>query len=483
MRVDLRIAERDFGVLHDHLLQADRDEHGAILLAGFRRTDSAIELAVREVHRAEGDQFPPGVHGYRQLSPRFVAEMSGRAEQLELVYLSAHSHPGADAHVSFSPDDLDSHRRLFPHLLDITRGVPVGGLVFGERSAAGEIWLGAHQTHDLSSVEVIGPHLRSLRPSLTVEGLAAEPRFDRQARIFGEEGQRILRGLRVGVIGVGGGGSMLVEQLAHLGIGSLVLIDPDRVEETNLSRVVGAGADDVGRNKVDVAARLVERIDPSIAVKAIDGDVTELSVAERLLDADFLFLATDTASSRLVFNAIVHRYLIPGIQIGVKVELTPKTKRIADVWVAVRPVLPDRGCLACAGLIDPMRLQREGRTEQEAVAQDYLDTPEVIDPSVISLNGISASHAVTTMLFAFTGLGEESLFAQHLFFPLEGVLSQVEGSRGPDCRWCSTAEGSAYGCAGDPAELPCRRNTPETPTPRRRRSPWTRVRDFLSRAT
>ena len=85
-------------------------------------------------------------------------------------------------------------------------------------------------------------------------------RYDRQARMFGASGQEILSRMKVAVIGSGGGGSMLVEQLAHLGVGAIAVVDYDIVKVVNLSRVVGSTAADVGRKKIDVLARLVRSV-------------------------------------------------------------------------------------------------------------------------------------------------------------------------------------------------------------------------------
>ena len=203
--------------------------------------------------------------------------------------------------------------------------------------------------------------------------------------MFGDSGQRILASMRVGVIGVGGGGSMIVEQLAHLGIGTIVAVDFDVVEDHNLSRIVGATPNDAAeaRRKVDVARDLVARIDPKIAFEDVEGDLADAEVARRLATCDFLFLATDTITSRLVANAIAQAYLIPMVQIGAKVDLR-ESKEIESVYVAVRPVFAERGCLACAGLMDPAALQRESATDEERAAQNYLGLPEVIDPSVMN---------------------------------------------------------------------------------------------------
>jgi molybdopterin/thiamine biosynthesis adenylyltransferase len=292
--------------------------------------------------------------------------------------------------------------------------------------------------------------------------------------MFGDAGQAILRSLNVAVVGAGGGGSMLVEQLAHLGVGAITVVDYDVVKEINLSRIVGSTPADVGIKKVDVLRRLVSSIDSAVCFTGIDGDIANLSVAQKLLRCDFIFLATDTITSRLVFNSIVHRYLIPGVQIGAKID-TDKAGRISEIYVAVRPVLPDSGCLECNSLIDPMALQRESRTDEEQAAQNYLNEPDVTDPSVISLNGLAASHAVNVMLLWATGLSEPSLLQHRLFLARTGEALVVNDRRDSGCAYCSHTANSMY-AAGGPAELlPCRRDAP-TETPDERPRPASGVR-------
>lgn len=456
MSVVVRIAERDYAQLDTHLFQPDQDEHGAALLAGVRETKDGLSLLVREVILAQGADFGPGVRGYRQFSPRFIAETAGRAGAGGLAYLTAHSHPGADRANRLSGPDLAAHQRLFPHLLDLTAGSPVAGLAFGRASVAGEVWRQGADPVGLDFVDVVGPRFRRLAPDPPL-GTDAPLRYERQVRLMGADAQALLRQMRVGVVGVGGGGSMIIEQLAHLGVGKIVALDFDQVEETNLSRIVGARAADArrGTQKVQVARRLVQSINPEIAFVPVAGDIADATVAEELLDLDFIFLATDTITSRLVFNAIVHRFLVPGIQIGAKVELGAK-QQIEQIYVAVRPVLPDRGCLACSSLIPPERLQVEARTPEEAKAQNYLNTPEVMDPAVISLNGIAASYAVNSMLLSLTHLASESAFDHRLFFLDQGNVMAVDATADPECPWCSRSRNSALAKGGVASDLPCR---------------------------
>jgi hypothetical protein len=469
-----------YEALRQHLFRNDFDEHGALVLAGTSSTREGLNLLVREVILARDEDFPPGVHGYRQISPRLIAEVAGRAGEENLAYLSAHNHPGATRSVSFSQDDLDAHRRLFPHLLDLTEGRPVGGLVFGEQAVAGEIWLSKDEQVVVDEAVVIGPNLIRLAPGEETKSPRTDERFDRQARLFGDIGQARLKQLHAGVIGAGGGGSLVVEQLAHLGVGALTVVDFDVVSESNLSRIVGAVPHDVveKRKKVAVLERLIQGVDPSIIFTGVDGDIVDLDVAEQLLCCDVLFLATDTVRARLVFNAIVHRYLIPGVQIGVKVEIA-SSGEIEEIYVAVRPVFPSQGCLDCAGLIDAFALQREQRSPEEARAQDYVGAEageEVIDPSVISLNGISASHAVNVILFAVVALaGSPESLAHRLFFPRDGSWFAVTPRKDPDCLFCGASNRSTLARGGPATSLPCRRSAPGEAAARRGRGWLTRV--------
>ena len=77
--------------------------------------------------------------------------------------------------------------------------------------------------------------------------------FDRQVRAFGADGQLKLQRLRVAIVGLGGTGSLIAQQLVHLGVRDFILVDPDVIESTNLNRVANAFQDDIGQPKVKIA--------------------------------------------------------------------------------------------------------------------------------------------------------------------------------------------------------------------------------------
>ena len=93
--------------------------------------------------------------------------------------------------------------------------------------------------------------------------------LDRQS-FLGPDSDEILNHARVGIFGLGGGGSHVVQQLAHVGIGHFVIADSDVITSTNLNRLVGGTLKDVERSisKVEIAKRLIKSINPTARVSS-----------------------------------------------------------------------------------------------------------------------------------------------------------------------------------------------------------------------
>jgi hypothetical protein len=449
----LRLARRDFNVITDHLFPGDHDEHGCVLLAGTSCADGKLTLHVREVHLAqEGTDYVEGKIGHRALSPKFIHRLITRARDERLAYLAVHNH-GSDREVGFSGIDYDSHERGYPALLQIARGMPVGALVFGKRSIQADIWLPDGKRLKLDEAAVVGKTILRLTPSPRRASDDLDDSYDRQIRMFGKLGQAELARCRVGIIGLGGIGSLVAEYLARLGVGEFCLVDDDHVEESNLSRIVGATSSDADQavSKLTVAKRVILQGNDRVKVKLIAKDMVLESVAKELSSCDYLFLAADSMRARLVFNSLVHQYLIPGVQLGSKIR-ADETGALVEVMSANRPVRPGYGCLWCNQLIDPSQLAKEAKTDEERKSQAYgVEEP---NPSVISLNAISAAHAVNDFLLDYLGLrSEPAMIHYEQFHFLKNRRDLVEPRQDVDCSECSPT-GLRYG-RGDSVPLPC----------------------------
>ena len=432
---DILIASSDHDRLMAHLFPGDYDEHGAVLLAGIADRGSSQRLTVQSVECAEfGRDYVAGEFGYRALHPTFIHCQIVRCRDVRLAYLAAHNHD-ADYHVDFSRTDFESHERGYPALRDIGKGVPVGALVFGRHSVAADMWMPDGTRRKLGEYRVIGSAIKRLysEPGTVLD---TAPAYDRQIRMFGASGQATLGKSKVAVVGLGGAGSLIAEYLARLGVGHMVLIDPDSIEKTNLSRVVGATSVDAetGQLKTQIAVRHAREVAGGATLDAVAEDVAKSSVARILCDCDFIFLAADSMRARLLVNAVTHQYLVPAVQVGAKIR-PGKSGGIEEAMSVVRHLRPRHGCLWCNGLIDTGQLAMEVKTDKERKDQAYgVQEP---NPSVITLNAVAASHAVNDFLFDFLDLRPNAIdpVYEHFHF-LNGVSQRVIPRRDPDCSEC-----------------------------------------------
>ena len=464
----LTIPEEMHTLLMRHLFPGDGDEHGAIILAGICESDRGLRLVARELHLAmDGQDYVPGKYGYRMLKAQFIQSRILRARDLNLAYLAIHNHGGSTS-VSFSSDDFASHERGYPALLDISRGMPVGALVFARQAVAGDLWFAGNKRAELAEAHIIGNRRRSLYPKPPARKAPIANGYDRQSRIFGDTGQVILTSCRVGIIGLGGAGSILAELLGRLGIGEFVLADPDKVEFSNLPRLIAAEYSDVFRRwlpvflqerlrkfKVHMAERNIKRANPRAKVTALPRDFLDADVAERFKDCDYLFLAADTMSARLLFNAIVNQYGIPGVQVGAKIP-TDESGLVGDVFCVSRTVRPGHGCLWCNGLINASRLQDEAVPESVKKGYAYVNDPGVTAPSVVTMNAVACAHAADDFLFHTTGLKYDTAETAWLRWNArKGTASYDVPRKDTECLECSIIDASRLG-RGDNFPLPTR---------------------------
>jgi ThiF family len=151
--------------------------------------------------------------------------------------------------------------------------------------------------------------------------------FSRNAPIISGAEQTALHDTRVLVAGCGSVGGSAVEPLVRLGVGSLVLADPDRYELHNLNRQVCLQSD-VGRLKVSVLAERIQNINPLVEVKTFPEGITEDTVDDALRGVSVVFEGIDGAGPSLWLKYLLHEHAatrriptIAGIDLGGKAVL------------------------------------------------------------------------------------------------------------------------------------------------------------------
>ena len=438
--VDVRIEADMFAVVREHVEDFRRGEEAGFLVCSVSAVPEGYALIAREwlpVPEAEIERNANG--SVLSWSAKFNGLALQRAFDLNGTLVLVHSH--GHSRPSFSGDDQLKEPPLFAPASRMLDPFPTGSMLLGRGDAAGSFWQGGQR----------GPRFRRLVVlDDTIETWRAEPlesrarkRLDRLTPVIGLEGDAKLAEARVAIIGISGGGSHVLQQLAHQGVGTILPIDDDVIDETNLGRVVGATHFDIDRTKkVDLAERVAKAIDPDINVEKLDGRFPSPTTVAKLKTADVIVSCVDTFRAREDINAFCRRYAIPLVDIGMTIETTGEQLARADGQVIAS--IPGHPCMRCWFLTDEV-LQKEERERPVGYNRDP-NAPG--DPQVVSMNGTLASEACNCVLDMLTGYSGGQRGARWwLYNGRSGELERLDlPSHRPDCPACAEQR------LGDPAK-------------------------------
>jgi len=138
-------------------------------------------------------------------------------------------------------------------------------------------------------------------------------RYDRQIMIrgFGEEGQEKLKRAKVIIAGSGGLGSPIAIYLAAAGVGTIRIVDHDRVELSNLNRQILYWDKDIGRNKVDSATEKLSQLNQGVKIEPVGETITEANVSRLVAGFDLIVDAMDNLPTRYLLNKAAIENHIP----------------------------------------------------------------------------------------------------------------------------------------------------------------------------
>ena len=204
-------------------------------------------------------------------------------------------------------------------------------------------------------------------------------RYLRQSFLGADSDERISQ-CTVGVVGLGGGGSHIVQQLAHIGFQNYVIYDDDVVEETNLNRLIGAKSFDVAAEtpKLHVAKTMIYGLQPQANVRGFACKWQE--EPEPLRECQIVIGCVDGYQGRHELEGACRRYLVHYIDIGMDVHgIDPPV--IGGQIIQSSPGGP---CMWCMGFLTRDKFGEEAGLYGEAGGR-----PQVVWP-----NGVLASTAV-----------------------------------------------------------------------------------------
>lgn len=160
-------------------------------------------------------------------------------------------------------------------------------------------------------------------------------RFERVKLILGDEGLTALRKSTVMVLGLGGVGSNCVEALARGGVGTLILIDMDVVDYTNINRQAIAFTSTVGRPKAEVMAEMVHDINPACQVYAEQQELDQQNIPTYLSQfprPDYVIDCIDLVLSKAALAAWAQAEGLPLlVAMGAANKLDPLRFQFTDI--------------------------------------------------------------------------------------------------------------------------------------------------------
>lgn len=433
--MNLRVIESQWNAFIDGLRARTDVETAGIILA--ERLHGGEVLLVRHMIEIPPEGYLIRRGDYLRLDPVTFNRIIRPGRDCGLSVLTVHTHPGT-THPWFSTADDNGDARLIPSLFDQMPGPHGSVVIAGETGlAAGRVWFEPGQKKEISTRIVGRTILTFASPNSHCGDLIW---FDRQRLALGHAGQQALRGLHVAIVGMGGTGSVAFLQLAHLGVGRMTVIDGDRVEASNVGRILGATADDAGRTwKVDVAMRYAERLGIGTSVRCLRGHFGKDVSQEEIEGCDLVLSCVDRHLPRALLNRLSYEKVVPvidmgsGFRVDASGQVTGGSGRVVIVG-------PGRRCLACWGHIDPNRIRIESLSESDRareVADGYIDGAEIPQPSVVAFNTAIAGAAIVELMRLVTAFAGADDPPMRLSFDFEsGTVRRNILSQDLDCRIC-----------------------------------------------
>ncbi len=411
MDVILRLTGSQKATLYQHLFPDDGREAVAIALCGRRDGLDRHCLSVCKIELIPYGECERTADSVTWPTKRLVA-LFQEAARRGMAVVKLHSHPGG--YDRFSEFDDASDNEFFDAAFNWTESslphasviaLPCGRMFGRTQTQSGEF--GA-----LELISVAGDSVEYWidQPSDFVPEFA-----DRHAQVLGDATVTMMRKLRAAVVGCSGTGSPTVEQLYRLGIGELVLVDPDLVGVENLNRILNSRDQDVRgrRPKVHVLEQAIQATGLGTAVTALPQNLCDPSVIRLVATCDVIFGCVDSVFARHVLNKLASTYCIPYFDIGVGLQ-ADGNGGISHISGAINYLQPDGSSLLSRGAFSLDDVQadalRRGNPDEYAdrLASGYITGADVARPAVITVNMIFSGLGVFEFLNRMHEMRDES---------------------------------------------------------------------------
>jgi hypothetical protein len=408
MNITLRITD----TLHNELFaMADSPvETAAVLIAKLIPLDSdqAVLLGTALVPVPEEAYEVRTGEALQITSDGYVHSLKTARDQ-GAVAIWVHSHPGNGSLPNSSRHDRRVNAQLAPLFGAQTESDEYGYLIVSHDDGALTFTgaLAGPVEGSIKTLSAIGPRWRFRRAHDAADATDYDL-FDRNIRAFGSQIQDTIAALTVAIVGNGGTGSAVGEQLARLGVRSFILVDPDVLSSSNTTRVYGSTPADVERPKVDVLGDHLERIADGVTTTRIHGTITDEAAARVLRAADLVFGCTDDNAGRLRISRLPYYYLTPVIDVGIQLH-ADEAGFITGIFGRVTTLYAGAACLICRDRIDLRLADAEVRPpdeQQRLEKEGYAPSLPGVEPAVVAFTTLVAATATGELLERLVGYGD-----------------------------------------------------------------------------
>lgn len=405
----IRVPEKIWETTREHLFGTS-GEHFAFFLAHWSYSSKEPIYLVRDVICIP-DQDIVGNWSEMEISLGGILSAVNTAVRGSECLIEIHNHGGARPR--FSITDRRNLPEFVEYILSSLPGRPYAATVWGDTTVYGEYFLPDGRTGAIDSIMVLGTRLRQV-VSRQDDSAQIDPVFARQLPWFTSKGQQQLGQLKVGVVGCGGTGSHVIQNLVYLGIRDFVLVDHDCADESNMNRLVIATAADIGTPKTILGRRIIKSVAPNAKVSTFQAQLRALHVLDALKGVDALFGCVDNDGARLILNELALAYSIPYIDVAVGIEAESGLVESAGGRVAT--VLPGGPCLHCMNQIDVKEADfflSSPEEQTQNLDRGYVTGVDVPAPAVVSINAQLAATSVNELAVLISGVRPLAHFLEY----------------------------------------------------------------------
>ena len=404
MHLQLKLSGEHYSLLKDHLFPGDGKEAIAIALCGRHIDKNYHCLYVHDIILIPYEDCTIREKDIIQWSTLKILPFLKRLSKGEFGILKIHSHPtGVN---DFSIQDDVSDKELFDSVFGWSNSTypHASAIMLPNGKIFGRFAFENLHFEPISKISIAGDKIEYFDKT---ENKNINPEFAlRTIQTFGDKTYRKLSQFKIAVVGCSGTGSPIIEQLVRLGVGELVLVDPDIMEFKNLNRIINSKLSDAekGKSKVQIISEVIKTIGLGTKVKTFQRNLfDDVEVLKTILKCDIVFGCMDSVDGRFLLNQLCSFYLLPYFDVGVKLE-ADGIGGIKQIVASVHYLQPGKSSLITRGMFDMDDVMAASQYRKcpeeflELKKNAYIKNVHVDSPAVISINMTVASHAINDFL-------------------------------------------------------------------------------------